>query len=162
MGIYCGAPDVTIAISPFMRQLPARALPLAVRLLQGVLLVLILWFAAGALWKMITPAPVSIIPGGSLNATDAANSVSSAHLFGRAETPTGESAPPTSSNIVVRGLLAGQTKQTPVAILVVDNKPPVTVAEGAEIAPGMKLDRVYSDRIDVLTAYGRQTIALTK
>lgn len=153
---------MSMAISPALRQFPARALPLAVRLLQAVLLLLILWFAAGALWKMITPAPVSIIPGGSLSATDTANSVSSAHLFGRAETPTGEAAPAASSNIVVRGLLAGQTKQKPVAILVVDSKPPITVAEGGEIAPGMKLDRVYSDRIDVLTAYGRQTIALTK
>ena len=151
-----------MAISPVLRQLPARALPLAMRVLQATLLLLILWFAAGALWKMVTPVPLALVPGGSLSATDTANSVSSAHLFGRAETTTGEAAPAPTSSIVVRGLLAGQTKQKPVAILVVDNKPPVTVAEGNEIAPGMKLDRVYSDRIDVLTAYGRQTIALTK
>lgn len=151
-----------MAIPPALRQLPARLLPLAIRLLQAILLLLILWFAADALWKIVTPAPVSLAPGGSLSATDTANSITSAHLFGRAETPTGEEAPAPSSNIVVRGLLAGQTRQKPVAILVVDNKPPVTVAEGAEIAPGMKLDRVYSDRIEVLTAYGRQSIALTK
>ena len=138
-----------------------RLLPLALKVVHAVLVVAILWVLAQMTWSLFTPKPVAVTAGRTPGDLDAANTITSAHLFGKFEA-AGSVEAVAPVNIVVRGLIAGQRTQKPVAIVVVADRPPQTVTEGAEIAPGVKLDKVYSNRIDVVSANGKQTIALTK
>ncbi len=86
-----------------------------------------------------------------------------AHLFGgtasgsEAVAATPQAAP---SNIGVRGIYAGANGHTGFAALVLDGNP-VSAVVGQEFAPGMVLQRVYPDYVEILRGGQLETVRMT-
>lgn len=118
--------------------------------LQWLLVALALWYAAGLVWQILTPATPTAAPAFASAPQEQALRLAAQHVFG--ETGAGGSADTavaTNSNIVVRGLIAAQGRRKGVAIVSLDGQPPVTIAEGEEIRPGVRLERVLSNQISI-------------
>ena len=149
-----------------LAQLPRRLAPAALRALQVALVLLILWLLAGWFWALFTPTAPVPAPAPRTDAAAAAAQITTAHPFGAGAVPAGggqaEPASAAASSIVLRGVIAAKGRKRAVAIVSVNGGEPLVVTEGDAIGTGATLDRVYSDRIDVRTAGGRQRIELAR
>lgn len=152
-------------LNPAALRLPAapRLFGWGVALLKWALIALILWLLAGLFWRLASRSETPPPSQGSRDPVVLSGNIIAAQFFGVASQGSGAA----SSNvampgIVLRGVLAGKIKQRPVAIVSVSNGAPNVVREGDELAPGVKLDRVYPNRIEVLAAGVRQTVELSK
>lgn len=145
-----------------VRQWSLRAVPWLARGLQLALALLILWLLAGLVWRVLTPTPPALPAARSLDANDTAAAIAAANLFGTPGAATNSTAAAAPSNLVLRGVIAAKGKKRAVAIVSLNGADVQVVAEGESIGAGLTLDRVYSDRIDVGTPAGRQTVELAR
>ena len=117
-------------------------------------LLLLAWVLAHWTWFFIAPKPpnqstqgASPLPGKALAETTAA-----LHLFGAAGgVSAGTVGLPAAapSSIGVLGVYATRDGRTGFAVLMLDGKP-LSAVTGKEFAPGMVLQRVYTDRVEIL------------
>lgn len=142
--------------------LARRALPLPLWLAKLVLAALIVWPLAALVWRLAEPRPTVPAVTPSRNPLTLAGDIGARQIFGAGSDGTSSSAQPALPAIVLKGVLAGKLKQKSAAIVVVGGQAPALVREGEEVAPGARLDRVYSDRIEILVGGGRHTVALTR
>jgi hypothetical protein len=134
------------------------------RLLLVVAIAAGLWLSAGSIWQLLIPAAPSLIPGFDPQPQRLAQDIASRRLFGEAAaTPLPGTSPATSASgdIVLRGVIAGGRGQKKgLAIVVVANQPASTVIEGAEISPGIILEKVFSTRIEISRLGIKETVPL--
>jgi hypothetical protein len=134
-----------------------------------IALLLLTWVAAHWTWVFLSPSqnpqlPLPLPPNAAaLSSKVLAERVVTFNLFGGearaltgaadeggAEAEEGEaSRVAVAANIVIRGLYSARNGRAGFAVLVMDGKPIHAVA-GTEFAPGMILQRVYPDSIEVL------------
>lgn len=138
-----------------------RLLPLPLWLARLALLALIVWPLAGLLWRVFEPKVVTPLLTTSRQPLTLAGDIAARQIFGATDAP-GAVAAAALPNVVVKGVLAGKIKQKAAAIVIVGGQAPALVREGEELAPGAKLDRVYSDRIEILVGGARQSVELTR
>jgi general secretion pathway protein C len=137
--------------TPLFRTVLLPRLPL-VALLAA--LALLAWILAHWTWVFLTPRQQGGIVASAPPPLSKvlAEQVVMAHLFGGGATgseavaATPQAAP---SNIGVRGIYAGAGGHSGFAALVLDGNP-VSAVVGQEFAPGMVLQRVYPDYVEIL------------
>jgi type II secretory pathway component PulC len=122
-------------------------------------LLLLAWTLAHWTWVFLTPRqPVqAAVASAPLLGKVLAERTAAVHLFGgaagnaTASAATGsESAPVAApSNIGVLGVYATRDGRTGFAVLMLDGKP-LSAVTGKEFAPGMVLQRVYTDHVEIL------------
>ena len=140
-----------------------RAALVTLSVLRFAFIATILWLAAGMVWKLLTPVPEVSAPMRSASAEAVVPVIVAAHLFGGTSASAGTVAGGSeTARVVVRGILAGQGASKALAIISINGQANSLAREGEEISPGLKLDRIYSDRIELVSASGRQVVTLTK
>lgn len=130
------------------------------RALMLFAVVLGLWLAAGVFWQLTTPAVRPLVPEFNATPSHQANALTARHLFGEATAGTLASVA-AASDFVLRGVIADHRKQQGFAIIVVDGQAPVTVAEGKDIRPGVRLEKIYPNRIEISRQGVREAVLLT-
>lgn len=150
-----------------------------------IALLLLTWVAAHWTWVFLSPSqnpqlpqplPLPLPPNAAaLSSKVLAERVVTFNLFGGearaltgaaadeggAEAEEGEaSRVAVAANIVIRGLYSARNGRAGFAVLVMDGKPIQAVA-GTEFAPGMILQRVYPDSIEVLRGQQVEVIRMT-
>lgn len=139
-----------------------RALPLPLWLAKLALVGLIVWPVAALVWRAFEPRLTVPAVTPSRNPLTLAGDIAARQIFGTGADGAASAPSAALPALVLKGVLAGKLKQRSAAIVVVGGQAPALVREGEELAPGAKLDRVYSDRIEILVGGGRQTVALTR
>ena len=120
--------------------------------LSAGLIVLLCWLLAQWTWLVFSPksnrAPHS---EAFLSAQTAADAIIVRHLFGGgvSEEDSPPERPVTSSNLKLRGVFAAIGALPAFAILSVDGKVDQPVKAGTVIAPGLVLEAVYPDYVEV-------------
>ncbi len=136
-----------------------RFFPLpAARLVQwaGVLstlamLGLLAWLAATVFWSLNTPTTVAPLGAIETDPARAAQSIAARHLFGEAPKAGPALVKATvATDIALRGVVApSQPGQRGLAVLAIAGKPPISVREGDEVAPGVKLRKVLPKGVEL-------------
>lgn len=128
-------------------------------------LLLLAWLLAHWTWVFLAPLQLGRIAETQLPALSKvlAEKVVNVHLFGGVGPSNVNTAAvavaAAPSNIGVRGVYAGRNGRSGFAILVVDGKP-VSAVVGQEFAPGMTLQRVYSDYVEILRGGQVETVRM--
>lgn len=110
-------------------------------------------------WFWIFAAPVNSVPVEPLRA-DTGRSIETlrnARLFGEAVAAPASSSQ-TRTDLVLRGISASRSGG--MAVIALDRNRVVTVKAGEEIAPGIRLERVYGDHVIVVQNGTSQRIEL--
>lgn len=125
-------------------------------------LALLAWILAHWTWVFLTPRQQAevAVSAAAAQSKVLAEQVVLAHLFGG--TATGGEAfamalQVAPSNIGVRGIYAGVNGNTGFAALVLDGNP-VSAVVGQEFAPGMVLQRVYPDYVEIMRGGQLETV----
>lgn len=149
----------SIAVSRLLRlSLPPR-LPLLAAFAALMLLAWILYYWISAFLTPQQPIQTTTTNRPLLSKV-LAEQVVALRLFGGG-TPAVESAPvAAASSIGVHGVYAGRDGRSGFAILVLDGKPLPAVV-GHEFAPGMQLQRVYPDSVEILRGGQVETARMT-
>lgn len=130
--------------------------------LQWLLVALALWYAAGLVWQILTPAVPIAAPAFASAPQEQALRLAAQHVFGEAVSGgSADAAVAANSNIAVRGVIAAQGRRKGVAIVSVNGQPLTTVAEGEEIQPGVRLEHVLSNQISINRQGVRESIFLS-
>ena len=127
---------------------------LAIRALNGVLLVSIIWIAAGLTWRVLSPVPeLPASTAGVVNAPAAAaiDIASIARLFDSAAAGANASALPYK----LRGAIGAGQARTAAAIFSGGGAKDIVVAVGGELQPGVKLLAVNGEGA-LVDNHGRQ------
>lgn len=131
------------------------------RLATLVMLALVAWLASRIFWSLNTPdttRPATALP---TDPQQAVQTLTAKHLFGVAPTNPTASSSMTAVDLRLNGTLAAQKEGQPAyAILAFEGKPPQVVREGAEIAPGITLERVMARQVEILRNGQKQTLSL--
>lgn len=120
-------------------------------------LALTAWLAAGWFWRLSAPEPVALVTQQITDPQAAARSVAQRHLFG--DSATASAAAPARAYTLV-GAMTGSSRQPGFAVLGETGKPPQSVFEGEEIAPGVKLVKVLADKVMIVRDGRSETIEL--
>jgi len=139
----------SIAVSSLLRLALLSRLPLIAAFAALLLLawVLFYWISAFLAPQQQTQAAATALP---LSSKVLAEKAVVLRLFGGVNPVNAATAPVvTLSNIGVHGVYAGRDGRSGFAVLVLDGKP-VSAVVGHEFAPGMVLQRVYPDSVEIL------------
>jgi general secretion pathway protein C len=129
-------------------------------------LLLLAWVLAHWTWAFLLPRQQGLAPSLAtpLLSKVLAEKVVALHLFGGslsdnvAELTAPVAAP---SNIGVKGVYAGRDGRSGFAVLVLDGKP-LSAVVGQEFAPGISLQRVYPDFIEIQRAGQVETVRMAE
>ncbi len=149
-------PGIPLFRTALLPRLPLVALLAALALLA--------WILAHWTWVLLTPRQQGGVAAFAPQPLSKvlAEQVVMVHLFGGTETgsesvaATPQAAP---SNIGVRGIYAGAGGHSGFAALVLDGNP-VSAVVGQEFAPGMVLQRVYPDYVEILRGGQLETVRM--
>ena len=117
-------------------------------------LLLFTWILANWTWVFLLP-PQKVVEtqaGAPLLSKVLAEKVIASNMFGGASSgveTTGAAAVSTQSNIGLRGVYASRDGRSGFAVLLVDGNP-LSAVTGQEFLPGLVLQRVYPDRVEIL------------
>lgn len=115
------------------------------------------WLLADFAWRLLAPAPV-VLPRVTVSDTgQVAASLAGRHLMGSAAV-TGNAASP---RFTLYGVLTGDARRPGFAVLAADGGAARGVVLGQEVAPGIVLAALQSDRVELRAADGVQTVPLT-
>jgi type II secretory pathway component PulC len=125
---------------------------------------LLMWVLAHWTWAFLTPhqQPQVAASSAPLTSKFLAEKTVGFHLFGSAMPPRkGEESVPmaAASNISVRGIYASKDGRSGFAALVLDGHS-ISAVPGKEFAPGMVLQRVYADHVEILRGGQVETVRM--
>lgn len=129
----------------------------------GVALAVTAWVAADLFWRLSAPRPPALPVASHSDPRVAAQAVSSRHLMG--DTVQGAVAGPLNTaptRFALQAVVTGSGGRPGWAILSIDGGPQQGIVEGQEIQPGMRLERVQSNSIEIGTGGLRQTVKLAE
>lgn len=115
-----------------------------------VLLLLLAWLMARAIWLFATPREVVVPPGEApaIDARQAANRIASAHLFGVAgEAGPAETAQVSNLNLKLKGVFAYTRDSPAYAIVNTGQQRDESFRVGEQITPGVALHAVHPTHI---------------
>jgi hypothetical protein len=121
-------------------------------------LALAAWLAAGWFWHLTGPEPVIAVMQQITDPLAAARSVTQRHLFGNAETTSAAELAP--RNFTLLGAMTASQQQPGFAVLAETGKPAVSVFEGDELAPGIRLEKVMPDKVSIIFNGRSETLEL--
>jgi len=114
-------------------------------------LALAAWLAAGWFWRLSAPEPFMLVTQQISDPLAAARSVTQRHLFGNAETAPGSVAGVAARSFTLLGAMTANQQQPGFAVLAETGKPTVSVFEGEEFAPGIRLEKVMPDKVSIIS-----------
>jgi type II secretory pathway component PulC len=123
-------------------------------------LALTAWLAAGWFWRLTVPEPVILVTQQLTDPLAAARSVTQRHLFGNAETAPGSTAELAVRNFTLLGTMTANSRQPGFAVLAETGKPTISVFEGEELAPGIRLEKVMPDKVSIIYNDRSETLEL--
>ncbi|MEQ8435324.1 MAG: type II secretion system protein N [Oceanicaulis sp.] len=147
-----------------------RAARLGARGAEVLLVLVIAWLAAQALWFTLYGAEIRrleidtrLARGGGGDVARDLSSLQSFDVFasraGAEAAPAGD-APETRLNLVLRGVRTGASPQDGAAVIESPGQGQRALPSGAEIADGVRLVEIYSDRVIINRRGARETLYL--
>lgn len=124
-------------------------------------LALVAWLAAGWFWRLNAPEPVILVTQQLTDPVEAARSVTQRHLFGDAETMPASTADLAAHGFTLLGAMTASRQLPGFAVLGQMGKPMVSVFEGDELAPGIRLEKVMPDKVSIIYNGHSEIIELT-
>jgi general secretion pathway protein C len=118
------------------------------------------WLAAGWFWRLTAPEPVALVTQQMADPQAAARSVTQRHLFGDGGTTPGSAVAPPARNFTLVGAMTASRGQPGFAVLAETGKPAVSVFEGEEVAPGVRLEKVLADKVSIVRNGRSETLEL--
>lgn len=151
---------------------PRAALVLAVNLLLlsllGLTLARVPWrfLAAGGAPPLGATAPAANLAAAGHNSPLDVSRIVAAHLFGAIPAGAGQpipqvEAPPTSLDLILKGIMYAEQEQDSRAIIATSNGPQIAYATGATVPGGAKLKAMYADRVTLLRNGHYETLYLS-
>jgi len=140
----------------------SRTAERAAMLCCALLAALAAWLLLRFAWALLpgdATAPVDATPAGTAAITPARTSVARWHLFGN--TPQAASGPSTTS-LILRGTLADADPKAGIAVIADAGKGERSWRVGEEVSPGVRLARVYADRVVVTRDGNEETLTLPR
>jgi len=138
--------------------LPAQLIPWLGRLATLLMLAVLAWMGTNIFWTLTSK--VTLPPAMTLE-TDpqrAAQAIISRHMLGESASSSAAAA---TLDIRLTGVIAAQHPgKAALAFLSLDGKPAVPVHEGAEVAPGITLNRVMPRQVELLRGGRPMTVTL--
>jgi general secretion pathway protein C len=128
----------------------------------ALLAALAAWLLLRFAWALLpgdAAAPVDATPAGTAAAVPARTSVARWHLFGN--TPQAASGPSTTA-LILRGTLADADPKAGIAVIADAGKGERSWRVGEEVSPGVRLARVYADRVVVTRDGNEETLTLPR
>jgi general secretion pathway protein C len=138
---------------------------LAANLCCALLAVLALWLLVRLLWALVPGDDAALAPttapaaGATVSAPS--RSIAQWHLFGTAPAQRGGEGPSTTS-LVLRGTLADADPKAGIAVIADAGNGERSWRVGEEVSPGVRLARVYADRVVVTRDGAEETLALPR
>lgn len=140
---------------------PPAAIPWMGRLATLLMLALLAWVGATVFWALRAP---EMPPPWIVRESDpqrAMQLIVNRHLFGIASTSNAPGAAASFANVRLLGVMAAQSRGKPAfAILSVEGKPSQLVREGAEVTPGIVLQRVMPREVELMRGGQSQLLTL--
>lgn len=118
------------------------------------------WLAAGWFWRLTAPEPVALVTQQTTDPQTAARSVTQRHLFGDGGTTPGSAAAPPARSFALFGAMTASRRQPGFAVIAETGKPAVSVFEGEEVAPGIRLEKVLADKVSIVRNGRSETLEL--
>ncbi|WP_018608763.1 type II secretion system protein N [Uliginosibacterium gangwonense] len=121
------------------------------------------WLAAGWFWRLNAPPMSGAIFAPMADPINAANEVSSRHLFGlgtQANKPQGEAAV-VAPGLRIIGILTGSIHGPGFAVVQEQGQASRPVIEGEELASGIRLSKVLPQGVEILRDGVKETLALS-
>lgn len=146
-----------IVLTRFLPALVSRLAPILVWL--GVL-GLGAWFTAGWYWRMAGPEVTDAFPAPLSDPGRAGEEIASRHLFGLAQKSSSEPSSPARLSIHVIGVMTASRNGPGFAVIQDQGGSTLPILEGEEIAPGLKLERVMPQGIEISQNGRKETLAL--
>jgi len=121
------------------------------------------YLGANWFWRLSAPPVTGAIFAPLADPVNAANEVSSRHLFGagtQANKPQGEAAVVTPGLRII-GILTGSHNSPGFAVIQEEGQASRPVIEGEDLAPGIRLNKVLPQGIEILRDGVKETLALS-
>lgn len=121
------------------------------------------YLAANWFWRLNSPPVSGAVFAPVADPVNAANEVSSRHLFGvgtQANKPQGEAAVITPGLRII-GILTGSHHSPGFAVIQEEGKASRPVIEGEDLAPGIRLNKVLPQGVEILRDGVKETLALS-
>lgn len=155
------------AVASGLASIDRRSYERAALVCAVVLAALAIWLLARLIWLLVPRGDVALDAGSTRVATaDAgavpAQSIAKWHLFGN--TPIASAGPAGASTLAMtlRGTLADRDPERGIAVIDSGARGEIAFRAGEEVAPGVKLARVYPDRIVLSRGGVEETMKLTR
>jgi general secretion pathway protein C len=123
-------------------------------------LALTAWLAAGWFWRLNAPEPAILVTQEITDPHAAARSIAQRHLFGGTETVTGSAVEPAIRSFTLLGTMTATSQQPGFAVFAETGKPTISVLEGDELAPGIRLKKVMPDKVSIIYNGRSETLEL--
>jgi type II secretion system (T2SS) protein C len=115
------------------------------------MLALLAWLGASIFWALTAPATPEPVVGIEVDPGRTAQAVAARHLFGEAPPPgaaVAQASAPT--DIKLQGVIAPTRPGQPaVAVLAIAGKPSVSIREGDDVMPGVRVNRVFAREVEL-------------
>jgi len=123
------------------------------------------WLGAGWFWRVSAPAVNGAIYAPIANAANAANEIASRHLFGAIQSEQQDaSAPPeaaVTTDLRIMGVMTGSKHSPGFAVIQEEGKTSRSVIEGEEFLPGVRLEKVLPQGVELSRDGRREQLSLS-
>ncbi|MFT4171418.1 MAG: type II secretion system protein N [Rhodocyclaceae bacterium] len=147
--------SLSVRLAPLARfgvWLPALAWALA--------LALTAWIAAIWYWRVAAPRPEQSVYAAQTDPAAAAREIATRHVFGAPAQVASEAPPPSQFQLL--GVAANSGPSRGFAILQIVGQQPMPVIQGEELAPGVRLEKILPQSVELSIGGVRQTVPLSQ
>ncbi|MCL2656468.1 MAG: hypothetical protein FWD62_03425 [Betaproteobacteria bacterium] len=146
---------------PRFRQIRLQASTLSAALAWLLAIALCAWIFAGWYWCIKAPRPVAAAPAEVSDPLAAAKLVSARHLFGEPRSAAVQVAV-SSSRYTLLGVAADSVSAHGFAVIKEEGKPAEGFKLGEEISPGVRLDKIHANAVELDRNGARETLPLSE
>ena len=113
-------------------------------------LFILTWLSAEWFWRASAPDPVVLPTQTISDPLLAAEAIVSRHLMGVSQLPTAGSSGQGNNQYQLTGAMTASKGRRGFAIFSEDGQLPLAVMEGEELAPGVRLSKVFAGKVEIL------------
>ena len=143
------------------RQVRLQASTLSAALVWLLAIALCAWILAGWYWRIKAPRPVAAAPAEVTDPIAAAKLIGARHLFGEpSNAPVQATAG--STRYTLLGVAAETASARGFAVIQEEGKPAEGFRQGEEISPGVRLDKIHANAVELNRNGVRETLPLSE